>query len=289
MATSAHRRSRATSTSSSARNGSQSEASAELGKPVARAEAETVRHKILSEIRHGRLQPRQRLGSERSLAEYYGVSRSTLRLALDGLERAGIVRRVPGRNGGTFVHEAKIERDLSLFAGAPELFRRQGFLAGTRVISASMRQADELVAEQLQIPLNSPVYDIVRVRLANGEPISLETAALPVGLLPSLLNKPLGGSLTEVLREEYGIRPGRALERIEVTVASADEAQILGVKVGSPLLSIERTEASEDGVPYAFSTDLYRSERTRIVVMSTGQTREVAHSEDGVAIEVQSR
>ena len=88
--------------------------------------AETVRQRILDEVRNGALEPGERLGSERALAERYGVSRATLRLALDALERVGTIRRVPGRGGGTFVHNTKIERDLSSLAGLPEYLRRSG-------------------------------------------------------------------------------------------------------------------------------------------------------------------
>ena len=61
--------------------------------------AESVRQRILQEVRNGSLQPGERLGSERALAERFGVSRATLRLALDALERVGTIRRVPGRGG----------------------------------------------------------------------------------------------------------------------------------------------------------------------------------------------
>jgi DNA-binding transcriptional MocR family regulator len=105
---------------------------------AAKQEAEAVRRRILDELRDGTLEPGQRLGSERALAERFGVSRSTLRLALDALERGGTIRRVPGRGGGTFLHQSRIERDLSGIAGLPEYLRRQGFVAGTQVISAAV-------------------------------------------------------------------------------------------------------------------------------------------------------
>ena len=148
-------------------------------RPAAKHSAETVRRAILAEMRDGTLQPGERLGSERALAERYHVSRSTLRLALDALERAGAISRVRGRGGGTFVREAKIERHLAMMAGLPEYLRRQGYLAGSRVLSASLQTADENVALGLDIATGTPTYDLLRVRLANGEPISLEHARLP--------------------------------------------------------------------------------------------------------------
>jgi len=247
-----------------------------------------VRRAILDDLRRGTLKPGERLGSERRLAETFGVSRSTLRLALDSLERSGMVVRVPGRTGGTFVHESKIERDLSEIAGVPAYLQRQGFMAGTRVISASMRAADKVVAKELATEVGAPIYDLIRVRLANGEPISLEHAMLPVRLLPALLDHPLGGSLMDLLAKEYSIFPANAVERIEMTRADADEARLLGVEIGDPLLSVERTGSTEGGEVFEFSIDLFRADRTRLVVKTTGASREVAHSEDGAAIEVHS-
>jgi GntR family transcriptional regulator len=254
----------------------------------AKDSAETVRRRILADIDRGRLVPGEKLGSERELCERLGVTRSTLRLALDALERAGVVDRVPGRAGGTFVRRSKFERDLSRIAGLPEHLRRQGLAAGTRVLSASMRDADDVTARALQIAPGAPVYDILRVRLADGEPISLEHAMLPAEKLPELLDHPLGGSLMDVLAEHYGIKPEEAVERIEVTRAGHDEARVLGITPGAPLISVERVASATDGRPFEFSLDLFRGDRTRMVVKTSGSARQVSPTEAGGALEVLS-
>lgn len=216
------------------------------------------------------------------------MTRATLRLALDALERGGAIRRAPGRRGGVFVHQSKIERDLSTIAGLPEYLRRSGYVAGSRVIAASIHVADQTVAAALELDPGAPVYDLLRVRLANSDPISLEHAVLPAEELPGLLEAPLGGSLMDLLRDQYGIEPARAVERIEIVLASADEGGLLGVKVGAPLLAVERTAWAASGRPFEFSVDLFRGDRTRIITETTGSTREVSHSEDGEAVEVHS-
>jgi GntR family transcriptional regulator len=255
---------------------------------TAKKGAEVVRRQILDEIRDGTLKSGQRLGSERALADRFGVSRATLRLALDALERSDTVRRIPGRGGGTFVHQAKVERDLTTLAGLPEYLRRAGYVAGSRVISAALKPANAVAAEQLEVEDGTAVYDFLRVRLASGDPISLEHAILPADRFPGLLERPLGGSLMDVLRSEYGLKVSGAVERIEVVRAGRAEAHLLGVDAGAPLLSVERVAREESGSPYEFSVDLFRSDRTRIVTRSTGNSREVSHSEDGDAVEVVS-
>ncbi|EXG80170.1 GntR family transcriptional regulator [Cryptosporangium arvum] len=229
-----------------------------------------ARRRMLELITSGSLEPGQRLGSERELASDLGVSRTTLRQALGALEQSGVVRRVPGRGGGTFVSRAKIERDLSSVVGVPALLRAQGFTAGSRVISASILSADEVTAAALNLDAGGLVTEIVRIRLADGSPVSLEHARLPAERFPGLLELPLGGSVYELLDEHYGVRPVEALERIEAVSAGPTEASVLGVDAGAPLLSITRTANDGDGVPFEFSHDLFRADRTRILVRTPG-------------------
>lgn len=187
-----------------------------------------------------------------------------------------------------FAHQSKIERDLSTITGLPEYLRRQGYAAGSRVVSAAIRSADPTAATALGIEQGDPIYDLLRVRLANGDPVSLEHAVFPAHELPGLLEQPLGGSLMELIRDRYGIKPARAIERIEVVLASREEADMLDTKVGAALLEVERTSWGESGLAFEFSVDLFRADRTRIVTETTGAARDVAHSVDGDAVEVHS-
>jgi GntR family transcriptional regulator len=229
-----------------------------------------VRQLLAGRITAGRLLPGQRLGAERALATDLGVSRATLRQALAVLEESGLVRRVPGRGGGTFVSKGKIERDLSRVVGVPALLRSQGVVAGTRVLSARLAPAGEAAIRALRLRPDDLVIDLVRIRLADGSPISVEHAMLPADRFGGLLELPLGGSVYELLEEHYGTRPKEAVERIEVVSASPDEAMILDVPAGAPLLSITRTTTDTAGDPFEFSHDLFRGDRTRIVVRTPG-------------------
>ncbi len=233
--------------------------------------ADEVRRALVARIDAGDLRPGERLGSERELAASLAVSRSTLRQALGVLEDEGAVRRVPGRGGGTFISQSKIERDLSRVIGLPAMLRSQGVTAGTRVVTAALGGADEEAAKELGLEAGAMVVSLVRIRLADGSPISVEQATFPADRFPGLLELPLGGSVYELLEEHYGARPGEAVERIEVIPASPDEAAILGVTSGAPLLSITRTTVDEAGRPMEYSHDLFRAERTRIVVRSPGR------------------
>src|ERR1700760_2052047 len=227
---------------------------------------EEVRRALAEQIGSGRLRPGQRLGAERALAAEFGVSRATLRQALAVLEEGGVVRRVPGRGGGTFVAKGKSERDLSRTVGVRALLRSQGVVAGTRVLSARLAEADDPTAQALRARPGELVVDLVRIRLADGSPFSLEHARLPAERFPGLLELPLGGSVYELLDGHYGVRPAEAVEQIAAGAAGPDEASVLDVPAGAPLLSITRTATDADGVPFEFSHDLFRGDRTRILV-----------------------
>jgi GntR family transcriptional regulator len=223
---------------------------------------EDARHRLLDLINSGTLRPGDRLGTERELAARLSVSRSTLRQVLAVLAEGGVVRRVPGRAGGTFVAHAKVDRDLSVIVGLPEYLRRQGFVAGTQVLSATISGADDIAAHNLAVPTGSLLIDIARIRLADGIPISLERVQLPAELFPGLLELPLGGSIYDLLDSHYGIRPDEVVEHLEVAEASSDEAALLAVNTGAPLLAITRISATSAGVPFEFSHDLFRADRT---------------------------
>jgi GntR family transcriptional regulator len=228
--------------------------------------ADSIQRELQAQIDAGRWQPGQRLGSERSLATELGVSRSSLRQALATMEQAGAVRRVIGRGGGTFVSHSKIDRDLSHIRSVPELLSAQGITAGTRILSTGISPAGAATSEALEIEPGQLVYAIVRIRLADGAPISLEHAWLPVSLFPGLLDFQLGGSLYGLLREHFSVEPQETTERIEVVRAGADDASILGIGRDDPLLLITRVTSSADGTPFEHSHDLFRADRTRIVV-----------------------
>ncbi len=244
---------------------------------------EDARHRLLDLISSGALRPGDRLGTERELAAQLSVSRSTLRQVLAVLADSGIIRRVPGRSGGTFVAHTKVDRDLSVIVGLPEYLRRQGFVAGTQVLSATMSGADDVTANHLAVPAGSLVIDIVRIRLADGVPISLERVQLPAEVFPGLLELPLGGSIYDLLDSHYGITPDEVVEHLEVVEASSDEAALLGVTVRAPLLAITRTSSTSAGVPFEFSHDLFRADRTCVTFRTRADRAEIIRRETGVA------
>ncbi|HZR97025.1 MAG TPA: GntR family transcriptional regulator [Gaiellaceae bacterium] len=203
-------------------------------------------------IASGALIPGDRLPPERALAEAYGVSRMTVRQALQGLETRGLLVRTVGRNGGSFVAEPKLERDLGASLSAQ--LARQGVAAGAEVRSVR-RDGDAI--------------EVVRVRLADGEPFAVERSRFPAGRFSDLLDLDLTGSLYELLAEHFDAAPVRAVERLEPVLADADDAAALEVDVGAPLMLVDRTAYDAEGRVVERARDVFRGDRTRIVAWTS--------------------
>ncbi len=217
-------------------------------------------------IAAGRLAPGDRLPPEQDLATWFGVSRMTLRHALAALTRRGLVTRSVGRRGGTFVAEPKLEQDLTTLAGFSEQLRRPGMVAGARVLAATEHPAGPAAAAALALHDGAPVLDVRRIRLADDRPVAVEHSLFPAALFPGLLAGRLDGSFYELLEASYGLRPHRARERLEPVTAGIREAKALDVPEGAPLLLVERTAYSRSGQPIEFARDLFRGDRTRVVM-----------------------
>jgi GntR family transcriptional regulator len=185
----------------------------------------------------------------------------TLRQALGALEERGLVARRVGRDGGTFVEEPKLE--LTGLAALSDQLRGLGREAGARVLSARERKATP--AEASSLGGASRVLEIDRVRSADGSPVALERTVFPAGRFPGLLDQPLDGSLYALLRERYGVRPARAVERLEPALATKQDARALEIAIGRPVMRVERVTYDEKGRVFEVSRDVFRGDRTRVV------------------------
>ncbi|MFI7704761.1 GntR family transcriptional regulator [Nonomuraea sp. NPDC049480] len=221
---------------------------------------------LLDSIDGGELAPGDRLPGERELAGRLGVSRMTLRQALATLERDGVLVRVPGRAGGAFVAEPRIECDLTGLAGFTEQMRRAHLRAEARILVAATVPAPRAAAEALRVEPGAPVHEVVRVRSAGRWPVALERSFFPS--LPGFLGQDLTGSLYTLLAGRYDLEPRTAVEHLAPVIARPEEAAELGIEPGTPLMLIERTAYAADGTPVEFARDLFRPDRVRISVRS---------------------
>jgi GntR family transcriptional regulator len=223
---------------------------------------------FMDAIARGDLAPGDRLPREQDLAESFGVSRMTLRQALAGLGKRGVIKRVPGRSGGTFIVEPKIECDLTGLAGFTEQLRRSNLRAHARIIRAETVAAPRAVATALGLPRGALVHEVVRVRSAEGTPLALERSFFPGAVFPDFLDHRLTGSLYRLMARTYQQEPRTAVESLEPISTSADEAALLGIEAGLAVMLIERTAFTAAGLAVEFARDLFRSDRIKISIRS---------------------
>jgi GntR family transcriptional regulator len=214
----------------------------------------------------GVLKVGDRLPAESDLAGQLGVSRMTLRQALGALEARGVVERRRGRSGGTFVTRPRIECDLTGLSGFTEQMRRAHVRAGARVVRARLVQPAGEVARALELDHRQQVYEVLRVRSANREPLAFEETYLAAQDFPGLLDHRLTGSLYTLMRRSYGLAPYTAREWLEPALADERVGRLLGTTVGAPLMLVTRTAYTETGRPVEHAYDRYRADRTRIAL-----------------------
>ena len=222
---------------------------------------EQIRHEVMQLVK--RLGVGQAIPSERRLSTDLGVSRLTLRAALDDLVREGYLVRRHG--SGTFVSEPKIAQQLTLTSFSEDM-RRRGMVPDSRTISLENVHAGPQVARALSMSPDGRVFQIRRLRLADGEPMAVETLHVPVSLVPGLTAAQLEhASFYALLEHRYNVVIATGLQTIEPTVTNEEESQLLDVPLHSPAFLFERTSQTVDGETVEFVRSIYRGDRYRLV------------------------
>ncbi|GAA3421167.1 GntR family transcriptional regulator [Streptosporangium vulgare] len=203
------------------------------------------------------------LPPERALAVRFETSRTTVRQALSELVVEGRLVRIQGK--GTFVAQPKVAQVLQLTSYTGNL-RTAGLEPDTKILDTSYVTADEPLARRLAINAGGRVLRIHRLRLANGEPMSIDTTHLSARRFPRLRRElEVHSSLYETLYNAYSVRLTDAEEIIETVLATPYDAQVLGVDVGLPMLLLTRHAFDADGNPVEWAQSLYRGDRYKFV------------------------
>ena len=200
--------------------------------------------------------------SERQLGSDLGVSRLTVRAALDQLVREGyLVRR---RGAGTFVAQPKVAKGMDISSFSDDM-RARGLTPGSRTLELRTIPAGARLGLILHVSPSEPVLSIKRLRLADGDPMAIELLHVRASLVPGLTAEDLEtNSFYDLLSSRYDVAIIGGTQTVEPTVTSEEESDALGVPLHSPALLFERVTRSEtDVVEYTGST--YRGDRYRLV------------------------
>jgi GntR family transcriptional regulator len=224
-----------------------------------------IQTQLLHKIQSGQLRAGDPLPSEEELGRIFGVSRMTARHALQALKSQGFASRHKGQ--GTFVSRPRVEKDIAHLSGFTAEMHALGMKPASRILQSETIPAEADVASRLGIPLDSPVFHLRRLRLADDVPVAMEEVWLSQHLFPGIDKLDFARlSLYQTLREQYGIRVSRADEVLEARSANRHEAKLLQIAPRSSLLVMSRTLWSADGKPVESAHSLYRGDRYRAVL-----------------------
>lgn len=216
-----------------------------------------LRQRLEEAINTQVLPPNASLPPERDLAEITGLSRVTVRKAIQELVQKGIVEQRQG--SGTFVREpaARLEQSLTQLSSFTEDMKQRGMGTTSKWLERGIFLATPQEVEILGLNSGDQVARIYRLREAGGQPMALEQATLPLDILPNPIE--VTSSLYEVL-EKTGRRPVRAIQKITAINLQAREAELLDLPEGAAGLSIQRRSFHADGRVVELTRSLYRGD-----------------------------
>ena len=197
--------------------------------------------------------------SEAELCDIFQVTRGTVRHALEVLEREGLIYRKRGR--GTFVARRRVEFDLTRLCSTTDDMRARGWAPAIRLLGIREVRPRPHIRRALRMPQDSAVWEVNRLRLADGEPVSLQWSYLPTTLTPDLDQHDLAGSLYHILRDCYGVELRTADQIIRTRAAAAESAKLLGISEGDPIFVITRTTYDQNDVAVEYLDSLWRGDR----------------------------
>ncbi|MEG1520018.1 MAG: GntR family transcriptional regulator [Clostridia bacterium] len=204
------------------------------------------------------LAPGAKMPTEDEICKAFDTSRITARHALDVLANNGLIVKIQGK--GTFVNKKKADLGLNILSGFSEEMKQKGKTPSTILLGINLIKATEIVAEGLNISVDSQVYSLERVRCADGIPVAYEKVYLSFSMFPDIVKNDLTGSLYTVLQQQYNITVSYAEQTLEAGLANQKLAELLSVAVGSPVLNITRSTFNTSGEPFEYVLSVYRSD-----------------------------
>lgn len=215
------------------------------------------------------LKENDRLPTEQELCNHYDISRATVRQALRELEKEEYIHKIQGK--GTFVSSRKIQQNLLKFYSFTEEMKKIGKRPSSQVIDFKVLKADKIDKKVLQI-LNMAhdlkVYEFIRLRLADNEPMMLESTYMPYDLFPEITEAKLEESpLYDILLYKYNVIFSKAEESFRSTLLSEKEAKRLDYTIGGPAILLERITYNEQGRIIEYTKSVARGDKFKYYVV----------------------
>lgn len=209
---------------------------------------------------------------EPELEQIFKVSRVTVRKAIDLLVSQGLLVKRPGK--GTFVRAAKVTQPLNVITSWTETMLARGMRVETAELRVEEKIPPARVAEALRLQPDEPAVEVYRLRLANGEPVTIMTNYLITSIGRPLMKVGVTGeSLYRILEEKLGVTLATAEEIVQALAADGEQAKRLGVKKGFPLIQVTRVTYDPEGTPIEYVTVISRADRYQYSVHLAGRPK----------------
>lgn len=216
-----------------------------------------ARDVLVGRINDGTWQAGQAIPSELEIAADLGVSPGTARKALDEMESENLVIRHQGR--GTFVARHDDARIIfQFFRLTPDSGERE--FPDSKILRIDVRAADTAALRVLKLRAGSRILHIERIRSLGGKVAIVESITLPNSLFSGAEKLELPNNLYELYRSRFGVTIARSTEKLKAVAAKRREEKYLGVKIGAPLLLVDRIAYSLDGRPTEWRVSLCRTD-----------------------------
>lgn len=214
---------------------------------------------LYRDIKNGFYKPEELLPTESDLIEKYSVSRATVRKAMDLLVNDGLITRQRGY--GTVVQKPKIEQTLNRVNHFSSEMAKKGYKSSTTLLDNKIVYANKTIAKALDIKENTKMIQVKRLRNANENPMCIENAYLIFDKCPKVLEQDFSkNSLREFLVKEYNINWKKAVQKIYAINADSKLAKPLKIKVGDPLIYVERVSYDQNDQPGEYLQVYYRGD-----------------------------
>lgn len=243
-----------------------------------------IKEDLQKKIKSSQYQIGDQLPPEQQLAQDYGVSRPTIRQAVVDLVRDGFLVR--GRGKGTFVSEPIITSNAQIFTTFAETMSLKGVEQHARLIEAKKIEANEMIAKDLKIGIGEEVYEIIRLRMGNQEPLVLRTMQITAKLCPGLLKEDLVSEpLYTLFKRKYGLVPVNAIQSFRAAASTKEVADLLGILVGAPVMHWQGIVYNAKGEPIERVKSIHRGDRFNFFIQQGRNVDSITeNNEIGVGI-----
>jgi len=223
-----------------------------------------IREFLRQQIRN--MESGEPIPTETKLCELFGVSRTTVRKAIERLSYEGLVYRVQGK--GTFVAPPKMrEHFVQSGAGLYDDALARGISLITKVLEQAIIVANKQIAEYLNLVQGDSIFKLVRLRFIDHKPVLISHSYVPEQLCPGIVHEDFESqSLYALMKQKYGIEIHHGLRVVEAMPCEEDEAYLLQVPPGLPLLVVTGTMFDENGTVAEYGLAKFRGDRSQIEI-----------------------